>query len=461
MRILKANDSSLMLSEADKKAIIGEVFNIMCGARLFDINGEFLGVKPSNATQADTIADHIDPDAYVSVRVDGVTITAEPCMGFIILPTGSKERVSDYKSAVEEYLIKNIPAYEKQYLAGTPYENYLNKHKATYLDVFSTTYVKPASTLIRSHSQIAERNENKQGRRNNNNKQGGADTKANTRIQFAFDVDPMLERYATFTWYIIDISAFEFEITNTNREFRVAERMCSVFYDFMDITSFPHGWRTMEFHLSDLKFTKNFIAERIKFSSHHNPIAEELKTKSANTHGRPKYVDISREILVGELKQFQINDAAQASVFVCSVCTEELYDDNYICVSRINNDMDDSADNKLTGDAVCVTCMHTGQPALRDSPKRIYRVMFPMTIMEKIDRLGCSARKKDILKCATSGCIPVTITENGITIKYVALANRYIVISSKIHGVKFTRFAANIGEGVKLLSTYESDKMLD
>ncbi len=450
MRILKQADPNTFLSDADKISIIGEVFNIMCGARLFDVDGSFMG-KAEQTAKSKLDAENINPKIYLSLSFDGYTFRIKPNIGYIIIPAGSKEFVANCKNNVEEFLVKHIPEYEERYLKGTQYENYLNSHAAVYSDVLSTTFVKPNVNKTKTCKQIAERNE-KNNNRNGRGQRHTPENKSGVRIQFAHAVDYALENYARFTWYIISIDEFEFEITNANRQHRIAERVCSVFYDAMDITSLTHGQRVVEFYLSDLKFSKNLMSEKIKFSAYQNPIAEELKVKSANVHGRPKFVDISREVLAGNIDDFTITNVNEAGKYICSVCDEEVYDDNYVVLM---------ADN-MNGKIICPFCMHTGRDEIRNAPKKMYRVKFPMTIEEKIDSIPThSARKKDVLKCAINGCLPTTTTENGIIIKHINLSGRYIAVSSKLNSIKFTRFAANLGDGVKMIPTYESDKILD
>ena len=67
--------------------------------------------------------------------------------------------------------------------------------------------------------------------------------------------------------------------------------------------------------------------------------------------------------------------------------------------------------------------------------------------------VGGKGAKKDILKCAINGCIPVTIVENGISIKHVNLSGRYIVVSSKINSIKFTKFCQQNIKILKFSST--------
>ncbi len=455
MRILKQAVEGDFLSDADKFAILGEMFNIMCNARVFDIDGKYTGpIKTNGKHPLD--AEHIDPGSYLNIAFDGYTFDVTPVMGYVILPAGSKDFVANTKKNLEEFVLQNFAKYEKEYVEKARMNQYLSKYVSVWGDVLSTLYAKPNTKQIKDSKTIAERND-KNNRNHNGQRDRRAEGKTGVKIQFAHTVDYMLERYARFTWYFISIDEFEFEITATNKEHRLSERICSVFYDAMDITKFSHGYRTMELQLSDLKFSENMLSERLEISSYQNPIARELKVKSANVHGRPKFVDLDRDVKEGIIDEFALTNVDESGKFICSICDEQVYDDNYIAITVVHD-----GNGRIPGNVICPFCMHTGRDDIRKTPKSIYRVKFPMTTEEKIDSISThSARKKDILKCAINGCIPVTIVENGISIKHVNLSGRYIVVSSKINSIKFTKFAANIGQGVKMLSTYESDKTLD
>jgi len=191
-----------------------------------------------------------------------------------------------------------------------------------------------------------------------------------------------------------------------------------------------------------------------------------MRAKLTNSTGRPKFSDLQKEVLEAKyedvelIKSTDMNEAVAEGdnknyriADICSICMDLLYDDNYVCVEKV------SSGEKIIGSAICPMCLHTGRNELRQSFAKIYRVKFPLSAVEKINRLPISARKKDILKCALLKCIPGEIKENGIVIKYMNLGDKYIAISSKYHNIRFTKFCASTDK--KIIVTYDTDKTLD
>lgn len=402
MIIISANDFDSDIVTMAKYAI-----NYMTGLCLFDDDGNF-----NAATTKQSLHIHVnDMDMYV-----------KPAIGSFIVDI-------DTFPEFESKMMNAIETLEKEYLAGTKHEKYLNKYHSVFNNIYTTVKVKPMMTI---------------------NGESHVKNKSNKRIQFTRDDDVV----ARFVWKIVKPSEFAFEIKKYERNNAIAQHIVSIMYDG-GFTNHPSKTTLQTFRLIDVDAYRRVVIDlSIVPVVAGNHLYYELNGDSmqhcsiytlanvpfaqsdmySNSRDIITYSNFNNKIITRALintdgKSITFNEDGDTYNIIplitrakhrynsCKICKSDLYEDCYAIVDSLNRTMS----------LVCAACMHYGGYAKMYNNNRIHIVDSGVTIHEHIDKVTKNKNRRDVLH---------DIADNGVHIDEEMVASGFMLLGKKYVGVK-------------------------
>lgn len=227
---------------------------------------------------------------------------------------------------------------------------------------------------------------------------------------------------ARFTWYIVPINKFVFEIESDSMSDAIARYVCSVFVDLDDICKLGHNETTFEFSRDLLRGADNIIPHKVKLFTNGPPLLVEL-----STHWREMPEIKSRNInnsnlFIGKYNDFTIHDVLindktfERSNEICAGCQSPLWGDNYILTKG----------DVLEGTAMCPLCLHNADDEARlDKKNVLYRVAFPRTAETMIDMITGDETLRDIYLELNRQNIYVSMNVGERNVKYTLVGKKY------------------------------------
>lgn len=275
---------------------------------------------------------------------------------------------------------------------------------------------------------------------------GSGSKRGNVKRQFRRweQRDTTNTKLARFTWWLVPISQFVYEITNQDIAEALSRYVYSVFYDADDICKLGHNETTTNFSRKLLRGFDALVNETVTLTKHGNPVAFELSNYWREYAAGAVMRNIPREkVYKGALNKIQLKPVKltgenETSTDVCSKCRSILYGSNYVLYGS-----NDNPDNTM-GVAICPLCLHTdtSDPHIENKYFKVLVVQFPNTVENMIKSLSANDERKQILMAATKGVHTVavegspTIVEIGTDYIGITDVDTYLY-SDLCHSAKF------------------------
>lgn len=389
MRIFKVTNTS-----DDIERLCCEMLNIESSTKTFD-NGKPIVGKIENG--------------YPKITVDDIQYTIKAARGYIFIDSNNTDA-----TVFENLLLNRITKLEKDFFPDGVLGDYQTVENGPHTNV-----------KIKSMAKMSVNHE--------------SNKKTNISRQFLInEFQGRNDGHARFTWYIVSFSSFPFVIENTNALEAVDTYLCSIIYDSGNLLDIPDNTQTFELRPKDFTGGDFIINEDIVICSVYNPAAIELNAKFCDqnvTFNKNTGVRYCSDCLfrnINPTKIYQYDDisalnikpmavsekSTEMRIDICFKCRTPLYGENYVLYQPVKYP------DRQYGVAICPICLHSCPKLIENKYMFVFRVNFPRTVEEMINRLTCSDVKKQILTCMVNS----TITEKRIgNTRYHEIGERYLM----------------------------------
>lgn len=397
MRIIKNNEGIFAV-------IAGEMLNIETSTM------HFIDGKPLK------VGEEISMDTYKGYPkiIDGNVVNiVRAAFGYIYVPVGTN------LDEFEEELVLALENLEEQMINPEGKDPEVLRQFHTVRAGYNT------NVKIRSSQRLTHRSSHAHAKAQRRQNPGAT----NVIRQFIQNPDGDLRR-GRFTWCVMPINQFVFDINSDNVEDAISRYACSVFFDGDDICKLGHNETTFSFSREMLKGSTNIINENIKLFKYGNPLLFELsdywcegdRTAAATLRNIPENKVFEIEYHSLTLKPVKIAENSEdTSTDICAKCRSVLWGDNY----ALAGNMKDPENTTCT--AVCPICLHTSpeEKPMEGKYFRVFRMKVPRSMDEMLSSPKISAERRELMLEALKKFERKELYSNGVAIYYTMIGDNY------------------------------------
>lgn len=244
-------------------------------------------------------------------------------------------------------------------------------------------------------------------------------------------------RLCRFTWCVSHIRDFDFDIDSRHVDDAISRFVCSIFYDADDVCVLEHNAQTFEFSKALLRASAILVNESVALFTHGHPLMLELSDfwRTAGLSDITK--EFIRDIDVSCVFSRDFDDLRfrqDTDELTCARCRSRIWGDFYALAGIIRNPIETRCI------PMCALCLHTSPAARPMETKyfRVFRVQSPRSVDDMLSEVP--QPRRDILTEAINGIVRCVSDDNGVSISYTLIGNKYVAFD-KIDDLLFNNVA--------------------